>query len=163
MKSIKDLLTAGIPQQCTFTDASGEAGLEGTTYIAGGKMRGDFTTTVDGKTTTGHTIFDGKTSWIWMDETSTGFKIEVDPSEADSSELPVQQGMDLNKTIDYNCSTWLPDNTLFNPPTDITFTSFEVPDTTEADAMTGNQNLCESCEALSGESKTQCLTALNCN
>jgi len=155
-KSLKDLLAAGIPQKCTFKDVLSDVDMEGTTYIANGKMRGDFSSTIEGKTTTGHTIFDGKTSYVWMDETSTGFKMEVDPSAETTSETSAEQGLDLNKTIDYKCSAWLPNESLFTPPSDVTFTGFVVP-------TSGGQNLCDSCNSLSGEQKTQCLTALNCN
>ena len=158
--SLKELLTAGIPQKCTFKDLIDEVNTEGTTYVASGKMRGDFSTTIEGKTTTGHTVYDGTTSYVWMDGNSTGFKMDIDPNETTSSESETQQGLDLNKTIDYNCSAWLPDQSLFTPPDDVTFTAFTMP--SGADTV-DNQNMCATCDALSGEQKTQCLTALNCN
>lgn len=161
-KSLKDLLTAGVPQKCTFKDVSDQVNMEGTSYIAGGKMRGDFSTTVEGKTSTGHSIFDGKTSYVWMDGTSTGFKMEVDPSVTSTPESSTQQGLDLNKTLDYSCGVWIVDQSLFNPPEDVTFTSFAVPNTSGSPTG-GNQNLCASCDSLTGDQKTQCLTALKCN
>jgi hypothetical protein len=161
-KSLKDLLTSGIAQKCTFKDVSNNVNMEGTSYIANGKIRGDFSTTSEGKTTTGHSIFDGKTSYVWMEGTSTGFKMEIDLTATSTSESQTQQGLDLNKTIDYNCSTWITDQSLFNPPSDVTFTSFSVP-SPSAGGTTGSQNLCSSCNSLSGEQKTQCLTALKCN
>ncbi len=162
-KSLRDLLTAGVPQKCTFSDVSSEVNMQGTSYIANGKVRGDFSTTADGKTTNGHTIFDGKVSYVWMDGTSTGFKMEINPTEGSTSNSSTQQGLDLNKTLDYNCDVWVPDQTLFTPPTNVTFTSFSVPTSTVEGSTTGNKSLCSSCDSLTGEQKTQCLTALKCN
>ena len=51
MKSLKDLMMAGVAQKCTFKSTVEGATSEGTTYISGGKMRGDFSTVVDGKAT----------------------------------------------------------------------------------------------------------------
>ena len=115
-KSLKDLLAAGIPQKCTFKDLSNDVDMEGTSYVANGKVRGDFKSSVNGETSSGHSIFDGKTSYVWMDGTSTGFKMEIDPAVTATPESSSQQGVDLNKTIDYNCSAWIPDQSLFNPP-----------------------------------------------
>lgn len=161
-KSLKDLLLAGVPQKCTFSDVSEGVSMEGTTYIAGGKMRGDFSTTVEGTVTTGHSIYDGKASYVWMDGTPTGFKMEIDPNETATSETSTQGGLDLNKTIDYSCGVWVPDQTLFFPPDNVTFSAFNVPAPSE-DSGSENQNLCATCDALTGEQKTQCLTTLNCN
>lgn len=163
--SIKDLLASGTAQKCTYKDISNDVDIEGATYIANGKVRSDFTSTSEGKTTTGHTIFDGKVSYVWMDDTSTGYKMEIDTSQTDEdeSEPSSQQGMDINKTIDYDCSAWIPDLSLFNPPTNITFQSFAQSTLPSGSPVTGNQSLCSSCDNLTGEQKTQCLTALNCN
>lgn len=165
-KSLKDLLAAGIPQKCTYKDVSGQTNVTGTTYIANGKVRGDFTSTIEGKTTTGHTIYDGKTSYIWTDGTTSGFKMEIDPSTPSASESSTpstQQGLDLNKTIDYSCGVWIADQSLFNPPSDITFNTFAIPSPSAEGSTTGNQNLCSTCDSLTGAQKTQCLTALKCN
>ncbi|OGM27720.1 hypothetical protein A2962_02580 [Candidatus Woesebacteria bacterium RIFCSPLOWO2_01_FULL_39_61] len=162
-RSLKDLLAAGISQKCTFKDVSNDVEIEGTSYIANGKVRGDFSTTAEGKTSVGHSIFDGKASYVWMDGSSTGLKMEIDTSATSTTEASTQQGLDLNKTIDYNCDAWLQEESVFNPPSDVTFTSFVVPTSSAGDSTQGNQNLCSPCNSLTGEQKTQCLTALKCN
>jgi len=162
-KSLKELLSAGAPQKCSFKDVSNNVDMEGVSYIASGKIRGDFSTTTEGKSSTGHTIFDGKTSYVWMDGITTGFKMEIDPSVTSAPESGTQQGLDLNKAIDFSCDTWLPDQSLFNPPESVTFTSFSAPTSSAGNPTGGNQNLCASCNSLTGEQKTQCLTALKCN
>ena len=156
-RSLKDLLTAGIPQQCTFSDVN----VSGTTYIQGGKIRGDFATTAEGATSTGHMIFDGTTSYVWMDGAPTGFKMDINPADVADSQKS-QQGLDINKAIDYNCSAWSADQTVFVPPSNITFTGF-TPPSTSVSVTPGSQSLCSSCDSLTGDQKTQCLKALNCN
>ena len=166
-QTLKSLLSAGVPQKCTFSDVSGQTDVAGTTYISGGKVRGDFSTTVEGEATTGHTIFDGTISYVWMDGNSTGLKMEIDPTSleetADDSDSATQQGLDLNKETDYSCGPWIPETSMFTPPTNVTFTEFSIPATNPEITVTQNQNLCASCNSLTGDQKTQCLTALNCN
>jgi Na+-transporting methylmalonyl-CoA/oxaloacetate decarboxylase gamma subunit len=163
-KSLKDILAAGLPQKCTYTDVTDQTSINGTTYIFNGKVRADFTSVVAGKMTTGHTIYDGKTSYIWTDGTTSGFKMEIDTSAPSLTGTPTQQqGLDLNKTVDYSCGAWLPDTSLFNPPSDVTFTTFSIPTPGTGNTTQGKQNLCSSCNSLSGAQKTQCLSVLKCN
>ena len=172
MKSLKDLLSSGVAQKCTFstTDESGVS--EGTTYVAGGKVRGDFTTTASGKKTASHTIVDGKTSYIWTDGEKNGFKMTVEETEAgaEDKDAPVPQETsvqetDLNQKTDYKCSAWVPDSSLFVPPTNVTFTDFSemFKPSASPGAQGGNSSQCAYCDSLSGGDKTQCLSALNCN
>lgn len=118
-KSLRDLLSAGIAQKCTYsmTDENGQN--EGTTYISGGKMRGDFSMMASGKTTKSHMISDGKTSWIWTEGEPNGFKMTVE--ETDASPAP---GTDWDEKVDYKCSAWVTDGSFFTPPTNVNFTDF---------------------------------------
>lgn len=174
MMSLKDLIAAGVPQKCTFSSTNDSGTNQGTTYVSGGRVRGDFTNTFSGKTTMSHMISDGKTSYIWTDGESTGYKMTVpetsaSPGTAPSSEEPAMSGEgDLNQAADYNCSAWIPDNSMFTPPADVTFSDFSqmmqpsgaptAPAMKEGD--TSSQ--CSYCDSLSGDQKTQCLSALNC-
>lgn len=164
MKSLKDLLTSGVAQKCTFSDNTQTGNMDGTTYITTGKMRGDFNSTVSGKTTGTHMIVDGKTSYMWVDGQTTGFKMSFDPQSVDTK-APSEQAIDMNKTLDYNCSPWAVDNSLFTTPTGVKFTDFStltVPSVAQTTPGQQNNN-CSACNSLSGDAKTQCLTALNCN
>jgi hypothetical protein len=165
-KSIKDLLTAGISQKCTYSYFEGKVSSEGTTYVSGGKVRGDFRTTVDNKSTTGHTIYDGKTSYVWMDGERDGFKMEIDLEDMETGESATtnqQQTVDLNKSLDYDCSLWSAQESVFDPPSDVTFSGFTIPSTNQDNPSDNSQDYCDSCNSLSGDQKAQCLSALNCN
>jgi len=126
-KSLKDLLSAGIAQKCTYSTTSEGTTTEGTSYIAGGKMRGDFTNTTSGKTTVSHMISDGKTSWIWTEGETTGFKMTVEEptaGETPSSQTTVEGGVGWDDKFDYKCSAWVTDGTFFTPPSNVKFTDF---------------------------------------
>lgn len=130
-KSLKDLLSSGVAQKCTYSTTDEKGTSEGTTYVSGGKMRGDFTSVITGKTEKTHMITDGKTNYIWVDGEKTGLKTVVEPSSAPNpTDVPVTQtetangGVDINKPADYKCSTWIADGSLFSPPADVKFTDF---------------------------------------
>lgn len=172
MMSIKDLIAAGVPQKCTFTSTNESGSNEGTNYISGGSVRGDYTNNYNGKTTATHMISDGKITYVWTEGEKTGYRMtvpEASPQENTNGEKsPATGEANLSEKLDYKCSAWVPDNSLFTPPTDVTFTDFsqvmqQVP--SSAPAMkedTSSQSQCSYCDSLSGDQKTQCLSALNC-
>lgn len=172
-KSLKDLLSSGVAQKCTYstTDESGTS--EGTTYVSGGKVRADFTTVMSGKTTKSHMITDNKTSYVWTDGEKNGFKttISEEDAKADTSVSSdaefSQSGASLNEKVDYKCSGWVVDGSFFTPPSNVTFTDFSqlfAPTPAPAQgAGSSSSSQCSYCDSLAGEDKTQCLAALNCN
>jgi hypothetical protein len=163
-QSIKNLLTSGVAQKCTYKDDSDDVNVEGAAYIANGKMRGDFSTSIEGKTTNGHMIYDGKTSYIWTDGMNTGFKMDIDINKEQPTEKDTTQGLDINKDINYTCSPWVIDQSQFTPPTTVNFSTFAIPSTVpSADSSENNKEACSACNSLSGAAKTQCLTMLKCN
>jgi len=172
-KSLKDLLSSGVAQKCTFSTTNESGVSEGTSYVSGGKVRGDFTTTVSGKTTKSHMISDGKSSYIWNDEDKTGFKMTIDETtQADvtkDSDTPtsIKTEGDLDQKADYKCSKWIVDGSYFTPPSNISFTDFSQMLNPSAAPSQGTgsstSSQCSYCASLSGDDKTQCLTALKCN
>lgn len=167
-KSLKDLLSSGISQKCTFSDTSSENVQEGVTYVSKGKMRGDFTTTVSGKVTKSHMIVADNTSYIWTDDDKNGFKStfnqENTPEVDNAEDKNTTTGVDVNKQADYKCSAWVTDESVFTPPADIKFTDLSQmfkPDTTNGGGT--NTSQCSVCDSLSGDDKAQCKTALKCS
>lgn len=115
--SLKSLLGSGTSQQCTFSDTAGGTTSSGTVYIAGGKMRGDFTSTASGRTTNGHMIVMNDTSYIWTDGTTQGFKTSTNASASSQT----GQSIDVNKEGDYSCSAWSTNASEFTLPQNVTF------------------------------------------
>lgn len=171
MKSLKELITSGVSQKCTFS-VTGESGVsEGTNYVSGGNVRGDFTNTYQGKETVSHMISDGKTSYVWTEGEKTGYKMSVSEETKESQDGTTDDTMgneaNLDQKMDYNCSSWVPDNSLFSPPSDVTFTDLSEMMMQETSSespsmMEDTSSQCSYCDSLSGDSKTQCLSALNC-
>jgi hypothetical protein len=170
-QSIKELIAENIPQKCTFKTTDETSGTsEGTTYVSGGKVRGDFSVTQEGKTTINHMISDGQVSYIWQDGEKNGFKMTLSAEDAaeiksdTSTSATAATGADLDQKVDYNCSAWIPDNSMFDPPKDVTFTDFSDMLKPQGSGGTDSKaSQCAYCGNLSGDDKTQCLTALGCN
>ncbi|HET7099481.1 MAG TPA: hypothetical protein VFI61_04595 [Patescibacteria group bacterium] len=166
-KSLKDLLTSGVAQKCTYSTTTDNMTSSGTTYISNGKVRGDFSSTVSGKTTASHMIVDGKTNYIWTDGTKTGFKTTVEDSTTTTNTSGNTSGEfgDLNQKSDYKCSAWVVDSSYFTPPADVAFSDFSAlmnPSAVPTSGQSGNSTQCSYCNSLTGSDKTQCLSALNC-
>lgn len=157
--SLKDLLTKGVAQSCTFSNE----GSAGTVYVAGGKMRGDFDSVTEGKTVKSHMIVDGNTSYIWMDGEKTGFKMSFDPSAQTTGSAAPAGGFDANASMNYKCGAWITDSSQFTPPSNVTFTSFDLPSAAPAKAGGTQPSQCSYCSSLTGDDKAQCLSAFNCN
>ena len=83
-------------------------------------------------------------------------------TETDNNPSKESQGVDMNKDMNYQCQGWVPDQSLFTPPANIEFRNFSAPVVT-GDTTTNTQDLCDTCNQLTGDQKTQCLSALRCN
>jgi len=163
-KSLRDLLMSGVAEKCTFS--------EGVTYIASGKVRGDFSMTTDGKTTNSHMIVDGKTSYIWTDGSTTGFKTTIPdetaatPTSQTTNTTVNSSASSFDQKADYKCEAWSVDQTLFTLPAGVTFKDMNVliPSMAPTTQTTsGSNSQCSYCNNLTGDSKVQCLAALKCN
>lgn len=150
--SLKDLISKGIAQSCTYSNESST----GQIYVSGGKVRGDFDTTIEGKVTKSHMIVDGSNSYIWSDGSKDGIKMTFDVAAtpaANATSSPVG-GFDTAANMNYKCGVWVADPSMFTLPAGVTFMSFGKTDTSSQ---------CSYCDSLTGDSKSQCLTALKCN
>lgn len=147
--SLKDLIKNNVSQSCSY-DQVGQNPTSGTVYTSAGKVKVDFSSVVDGKTTNSHMLLIDNTSYIWTDEQKTGYKTEVDPNKTTEN---TKDSFDLNAELNYNCKPWVANPSVFILPTDIEFVSLK-------DQLSSQ---CSVCNNLTGESKTQCLTALKCD
>lgn len=122
--SLKALLAGGTAQQCSFSDTTAGMNSEGVIYVAGGKVRGNFTSTVDGQPLGAHMIVDGQTSYVWTDGSTTGFTTTVSaaPTTPPSAASSQTASLDVNKTLAYSCQPWAVDASVFTLPTGVQFT-----------------------------------------
>jgi hypothetical protein len=158
--SIKSLLTADRNQTCTFTSTEGDMKSEGTVYVSGGKMRGDFSTTTSGQTNVSHMIHKDNTNYMWTEGQTTGLKMTFDPkaveaaSEASSTQ---NQSVDPNKNLDFDCDSWSADNSKFELPSGVTFS--ELPTLPGMDAAAG----AGAAAGASGSADTKAMQQAICN
>jgi hypothetical protein len=168
-KSLKDLLGMGVSQKCTFAKNDNGSSTQGTIYIDNGQVRGDIVTVNGGQTVNTHMVVKNSTSYVWMEGQSNGFKMTFDPNAAASAQAKAQNNsVDPNEKVDYSCSGWSADTSVFSLPSSVTFSDFSkmaipsitVPQT--GSGIPGGVDKCAACNYLSGAAKTQCLSALNC-
>lgn len=168
-KSLKDLFASGISQKCTFASNEGETNTRGTVYAVSGKSRADFSSTTSGQTVNSHMIVEGNTNYVWMDGQKQGYMSTFD---ATASETPPGASSDLGKVdvsqkADYQCDVWMPDDSMFKRPDGIEFTDMSalmIPSKSAGSqgSQGKNSSQCAACDSLTGDTKTQCLSALNC-
>lgn len=170
MMSLSDLLALGKNQQCTFSYDGKGTKIEGTTYISGKKVRSDYKTVLDNKTTEGSMIMDGEYLYTWSTLMPQGVKMKVtddlaklaDDAKKDMAKNP-QQFMNPNDKMDYKCQGWAPQATSFTPPTNVTFMDFSKELESVKDLQKGvTDNKCQACASLSGDAAAMCKKSLNC-
>ncbi|MCC6934231.1 MAG: hypothetical protein IT406_00845 [Candidatus Yanofskybacteria bacterium] len=162
--TLRSLMAAGRAQKCTYTFSAGGVTSAGTVYLMGNRMRGDFTTTQGGTTTGGHMIVNGDTTSFWTDGQTQGFTVKGEASgEAGNA---VRDAVDLDANTAYNCTGWSGDERQFTLPVGVTFSDFSSM-MQEVQKSAGNganpQSACGACDSLSGDERTQCRAALQCN
>lgn len=170
--SLRQLLAAGEPQKCTFTDSTDVADTSGTVFVANGKMKGEFdaVTKIDGGTQKAYMVVDGETVYSWTSVYPQGVKTNISSSvSGDSSQ---KSAVDYDKKVDYHCEPWTPDMSVFELPSTVTFMEFNQPATgasASGSAAAGTTvtpspaNACAACDSLpNAQAKQQCRAALNC-
>lgn len=164
--SLKNLLASGKSQKCTFSMDESGATSTGTFYVSNGKSRGDISSTVAGKVTTTHMIYDNNSSYVWMNDSTTGFKMAINKDDVAASQQNAQaQGVDPNKNYKFSCSGWTADNSMFQAPSNVEFKDFAVPKIPVSSSTSAGANAMMNadtvCAALSGSAKEQCVASFN--
>jgi len=154
-RSIKDLLSYKGTQQCSFS-SEGNTGL---IYMSGGKMRADFTVTLTPGNTNSHMIVDGQSVYIWTENQTTGVKITTDAIE--EFDTPNQAAtIDPNQDMDFNCSSWTANQSVFTPPTNVSFA--EIDSSLKVDGNAPPAISCSTCDTMPESARADCRAAL-CN
>ena len=83
-------------------------------------MRGDFTSVAAGKTILSHMIVKDNTSYMWSDAMPQGIKMSFDTVATQSDATP-QSMVNPDAQVDYSCSAWDADTSMFVLPEGVTF------------------------------------------
>jgi hypothetical protein len=173
--SLKTLMAAGRPQKCLVTYSMNGNATQGTIYLANGKMRGDFTSQVNGSPQTSHMINDGTTVYTWVEGMVMGMKMSEDASKSTSTPASSHSAaVDPDANEQYSCSAWSEDRAEFTAPVSINFSDMMqtnpalhpvVTPPAGASASASASMKAQECLACNnaGPNKAQCLAALSCN
>lgn len=164
--TFRSLLALGQNLHCSFSYADEGNTTDGEVFIAGERMRGDFTVTSSEGVMNMHTIRTGTTAYVWG-ETPYGmmankFDLHAD-NEGDSGQES-NEGVDLDQKVTYDCQRWSPDTSKFTPPSDVQFQDFSAHMDAMMDANTNVQGAqCGACAQIpDANARAQCEAALGC-
>ena len=126
--SLFDLAKKGRDYECMFTQNSGGYETEGHIYIAdsGKKMSGTFITKDVPQigTMEMHMISDATHVYTWHSLMPQGFQSpRTDTGVADGTTGTQGQSFDFNQAMNYRCTPWSVDNSVFDIPSTVTFQS----------------------------------------
>jgi hypothetical protein len=108
-----DLVGRAGSWQCHVKTNVENAPSEGTSYVAGGKVSADFTSTVAGKNITSHMISSDGYVYTWSDAYPQGMKMKQ-PEGANP----------YTANVEYSCEGWAEDASKFVPPASVSFIEF---------------------------------------
>lgn len=168
--SLKSLIESGKTRKCTYETNEGGFKTSGVMYSANNKMRGDISVDMnsEGMQTLTHMIYDGGTSYVWSDDSPTGFKMSLDQSAQVETQ---NKSVDLDKDYNFKCESWSVDNSKFELPGGVqfndmgTFTGTDVNAAASAAAnASGSLDTKEAqqavCNSLPAVAKEACLNAI---
>lgn len=168
--SLAALAARGGSWKCDVSQTSGTDSTNGTVYVSGGKVRGDFTSkTASAGAVESHMISDGASVYVWSSMMPTGIKMKATQNAPTDQPQGSQQDF-YNQNYDYKCAAWTEDSAQFTLPTGITFNDMSgmMPGAAangSADVKAGQTpgmdcSMCD--QAPSAEAKAACKAALHC-
>lgn len=149
---------------CTFERTDEQGSVDGTVYVSGEHVRGDFTLSTAEASFEGHMIRDEQYVYTWADTPFGQFasKIDYTKTDVDTLEEQAQTNYGLNDEADYNCVPWEVDQSKFVVPEDVEFSDMTSL-ITNVSAQGSLSSQCGSCDAIPDEgAKAQCKVALGC-
>lgn len=117
--SIQEFLDAGQDKKCTYDKDSDS----GTMYFADQMLRIDMQRKSGSKTKSGHVIVKESEQYVWYDAEKSGLKFKL-PKKSSSVDTTTSGGVSPTAKYDFECSSWSADESMFTPPSDISFTDF---------------------------------------
>jgi hypothetical protein len=170
-RSIKDLVADGEPVRCTFSRSDDNSETNGVTYVANGKVKGEFevmmkTGPTANQRITSNMIIDGDTMYMWSSSMPQGMKMKVDAQATADAEAGQQSAINYDEQLDYDCDSWDSNSSVFELPSGVTFLDLNLGGQTQPSGPGGVNppNACASCDVITdAAAKAQCKVALNCN
>lgn len=119
--SLRELRAREGAWECAVSSNASGVTTGGNTYIADGKVRGDFSSIVPqvGSVTSHIIIRDGR-AYTWTNMTNQGLMFPVGVAEGEA-EVSAAVSAPLTNNYQFECKAWIPTESLFALPGGITF------------------------------------------
>ncbi len=124
--SLEMLRLLGEDLECTiaYTDAEQGSAVEGTYFVSGGSMRGDFLTEspdLSGQILSS-IVIDDKNMYVWSEIEGQTYGMKMDLSLVDDPTYDAREPVALDAAVTYDCKPWRNvDRTVFVPPSTVLF------------------------------------------
>ena len=121
--TVAEVAARGRTEVCTFRESNDIMSLSGTVYLDGGRVRGDFQSTIktsDDLFVETHIILKEGTAYTWTSLAENGFQATTSFPAGDSAPTRAKN-TNLEAVYRFQCSEWEPDEQQFILP-DIVFT-----------------------------------------
>jgi len=125
--NIYDLLKLNRDIKCTFKSESEDGTTLGVTYVTGGKTKTEVEIKNDDMNIKSYSILDGDWIYTWTSESNQGTKTNLKEMEGvideDTDDNTAESSDYYNQyhEFDYKCTSWSPDESLFDLPENIEF------------------------------------------
>lgn len=120
--TFRSLMSLGKSYMCSVKTMMGGVSSEGVVYIDTEKrMRGDFTSVVNGQPMISSMIRSGDLMYSWSG--AQGVKMIIKENESSDTEGtgPSGQSVDLDQEVEYKCEDWDKNDSVFMPPSNVNF------------------------------------------
>lgn len=127
-KSLKDLLSMGVAQKCTYSFSDEDTSSEGEILISGNKFKQ--TTKVSGGngSMTVSAYSDGQYMYTWNDSVpNSGIKMKIEEptvSPVESEDMPVSNTVNMEESYNYQCSPAVVSDADFALPSGLNFVDY---------------------------------------
>jgi len=123
LSSLKDLLSLGKEQKCTWSSDESGTKSSGEMRIKGTKFRQSVTMQVGDKPETNmEMVNDGEWTYLWNPKTKEqGMKIKMTEDQKTESQKLANGSLDWGKQYNYNCSATTVSDDEMTPPSDVKF------------------------------------------
>lgn len=118
--SLRALLSLGGSNKCTVTTNTSQGKMNGTVYISGSMMRGDFQSDLSGSgSMESHMIRSGSDVYVWSG--ANGAKMSMDSMMTAETQAQAKSSVELDQSVDYQCVPWTKSDAQFSVPGSVKF------------------------------------------
>lgn len=125
-RSLRDILSLGTAQKCTFQYTEDGNTFQGEMLVSGNKFKQTNLMTEEEVSTTVYSISDGESLYTWNSaQPGQGIKMSLTPPKTSPGVTSTQnQNFDLDKQVDYDCQPVVVTDADFALPENVEFTDF---------------------------------------